>query len=1181
VFTDRADELEPLAEGQRLAEGSGSESVAASSAYAFASQVATSVFTAILTLYLVRALGTSGYGDFALAVSVGALVFVPADFGIGFSAARFLAEHRGDDRRIAEVVADAVRLKLVFSAVACGALAALAGPIASAYHAPITWPLRAVALAVFGQSIMFLFDASFMAARRLASDLRVVFLESAVECSTSIVLVLLVGGAVGAAEGRAIGYCSGGAYALVLGARVFGWPAAMRHRRHRPSNERRIARYAVPLVLVDSAWTLFSTIDLLLIGAYLDSRKVGLFAAPLRLLILLGYPALALTSGVAPRLARSPGHEPDAQALARALRLVVVFQGVMLAPLIVWPRPIVDVALGSSYSGSIATLRVLSIATYLYAFAPLLSVSANFLGDANRRIPLMLGAALINTVIDLILIPRIGIMSGAIATAAALLVMDVGHLQICRRHVDLPLRPLVRSACRTLVAAAGMAAVLLVIGTNPSAPMIVVGALAAPAAFLATLVALGELRVADVTSFAGKVADRLPWEARRRALSDRLRGLGPDMAALVPGLVAVALMLIWAIYNGGYDDATWYWGALLLLALVAAVAWARRGSLHLSRTAGLALLAFALYVAWSYLSITWAESKGDALDGSNRALLYLLMFTLLTILPWTPRAALIALVTFVLGVGAIGIVLLIRLASGSHLGGLVIEGRLSAPTGYFNSNAALFMMAALVAVALAARRELSPSLRGALIASACAGLQLAMIVQSRGWLFTLPIVLLVWIALVRDRLRVIAAAVLPALAVLVPLHRLLDVYTAAEKGDLSHGASRAGREALVACVAALVISTVFASVETIRRRPPLPAVRRRQLGALVAVLVVGVSIAGGVAATHGHPIRFVQRQLNGFSHQTTSDSTASHFATLGSGRSDFWRVSLDALAAHPVGGLGQDNFVDYYLQHRHTGEEPSWAHSLELQLLATTGLVGFLLFAGFLIAAVVASRPGRRRGDGIAPAVAAACVVPLVVWVVHGSVDWFWAMPALSGPALGFLGVSVALSGRQTGVVWRRERPRRIPAWVPITAAAAVFAACVVVLGFTYLSVREISVAGNIAAANPGGALHDLSLAADFDPLSSDAGRLAGEIALENHLYRTAETRFRQSLGEEPLGWLSWLGAGLAASELGDRTTARHDYEIAERIDGRQPAVQRALAQIDTAHPLSAAEALQLLVVAP
>jgi tetratricopeptide (TPR) repeat protein len=124
-------------------------------------------------------------------------------------------------------------------------------------------------------------------------------------------------------------------------------------------------------------------------------------------------------------------------------------------------------------------------------------------------------------------------------------------------------------------------------------------------------------------------------------------------------------------------------------------------------------------------------------------------------------------------------------------------------------------------------------------------------------------------------------------------------------------------------------------------------------------------------------------------------------------------------------------------------------------------------------------------------------------------------------------------------------------------------------------------VAGNIAAANPGGALHDLSLAADFDPLSSDAGRLAGEIALENHLYRTAETRFRQSLGEEPLGWLSWLGAGLAASELGDRTTARHDYEIAERIDGRQPAVQRALAQIDTAHPLSAAEALQLLVVAP
>ena len=59
-----------------------------------------------------------------------------------------------------------------------------------------------------------------------------------------------------------------------------------------------------------------------------------------------------------------------------------------------------------------------------------------------------------------------------------------------------------------------------------------------------------------------------------------------------------------------------------------------------------------------------------------------------------------------------------------------------------------------MAIALAARRELPGPLRGALIAFACAGLQLAVIVQSRGWLFTLPLVAIVAIVVVPDRLRV-------------------------------------------------------------------------------------------------------------------------------------------------------------------------------------------------------------------------------------------------------------------------------------------------------------------------------------------------------------------------------------------------------------------------------------------
>lgn len=649
----------------------------------------------------------------------------------------------------------------------------------------------------------------------------------------------------------------------------------------------------------------------------------------------------------------------------------------------------------------------------------------------------------------------------------------------------------------------------------------------------------------------------------------------------MPGLAGVALMLVWAVHNGGYDRDTWYWGALVFLALVTAIALVRgpRAALP-SGAARLALIAFALYTAWSYLSIIWAGSPGDALDGSNRTLLYLLVFTAMLLLPWTTRSALLALLVFATGIGVTAVVLLFRLASADHVQSLIISSRLAAPTGYLNSTAALFTIGALTAIALGARRELPGPVRGLLLAFACAGLQLAVVVQSRGWLFTLPLVAVVAIAIVPDRLRVVAAAVLPMAGTLVPVHRLLDVYKSAGGPGLEHAATRAGHSALLACAAVFFLTTLLAWVDGLLPAPrPSPA-RRRLLGAIVvAVAVVGVA-AGAQAATHGHPVRFAERQWNGFSRPQKA-STGSHFTDVGSGRYDFWRVALDAFAAHPIGGLGQDNFAEYYVPRRRTGEEPAWTHSLWLRLLAHTGVVGFLLFAVFLVAAVLAALPARRRG-GLGAGVAGAALLPLVVWLVYGSVDWFWEMPALSGPALGFLGMAGALAGtgggeREIAVSPIRARP---PGRRALAGAASIAAllAVTVVLAFPYLSVRETSIASDIQGTHPVKALSHLQTAADLNPLSAIPGRLAGTIALETGRYEVARGRFEQVTARDPGGWYGWFGAGLAASALGDRVQARRDFETAASIERTNRAIQAALDRVDTADPLSPVDALHMLV---
>jgi hypothetical protein len=672
----------------------------------------------------------------------------------------------------------------------------------------------------------------------------------------------------------------------------------------------------------------------------------------------------------------------------------------------------------------------------------------------------------------------------------------------------------------------------------------------------------------------------------RLSLSQSLTRVRPHLTSLVLGLAAVAMMLVWSVQDGGYDPSTWYWGALLAVAaLPAAMLAQHRRPEPLSRPIRFALVFFTFYVAWSYLSISWAGSPGDALQGSNRALLYLLLFADLALVPWTIQTALSVLLIYALGVGTIAGFFLARLADADNLGAIFVNGRLQAPAGYFNATVALFMMGALLSVGLASRRTLPAPLRGLLLGMAAAGLQLAVSGESRGWLFTLPFVALAAVLLVRDRIRFIIAAALPVVATVLVVHRILHIYDAQGAHALARAAGSAGSASLIACAVTVVAGTLLAAADTLLRPPAWLLRGRRVLAVMVIVLAVGGGAAGAVAATHGHPVAFVKRQWNGFSKEQQPSTSSSRFDVVGSGRYDFWRVALKAFLAHPIGGLGQDNFADYYVKHRRTIEEPAWTHSLEMRLLAHTGIVGFLLFAGFLCAAVVAA---LRRGSSLGAKgrwVAGCALLPLTVWVIHGSIDWFWEVPALSGPALGFLAIGAAIRAPGAGPeaaaldAPTRRTLRRWRAPVLLAAGTAAWLAMSVVLAFPYLSVVEQSRAAEERAGNPVGALADLATASKLNPLTSAPGRLAGDIALETGQYEVALSRFRQSIEREPGGWFGWFGAGLAASELGEESQARHDLTVARSINDRQPAVTAALARVGTSHALTAAEALKMLVI--
>ena len=68
-----------------------------------------------LTLYLSARSTRTATALYTLALAVGGLFALVMDFGISSSAARFIAERRGDRRAIAAYIADALRLKVAIA----------------------------------------------------------------------------------------------------------------------------------------------------------------------------------------------------------------------------------------------------------------------------------------------------------------------------------------------------------------------------------------------------------------------------------------------------------------------------------------------------------------------------------------------------------------------------------------------------------------------------------------------------------------------------------------------------------------------------------------------------------------------------------------------------------------------------------------------------------------------------------------------------------------------------------------------------------------------------------------------------------------------------------------------------------------------------------------------------------
>lgn len=653
-----------------------------------------------------------------------------------------------------------------------------------------------------------------------------------------------------------------------------------------------------------------------------------------------------------------------------------------------------------------------------------------------------------------------------------------------------------------------------------------------------------------------------------------MRLAGRDLSAVVPGALALGVFLAWAAQDGGYAQTRWLLGGIFVLALVV-VTFLTAGVDRLPGPVLGSVVLFAAFTAWSGLSVAWADVKGDAWDGANRTLLYLLVYVLFVMRRYRATSAALLLGAFSLGVAAIGAIDFLRAVESSTPLHFFIGGRLATPIAYPNATSALFVASAWPTLMFASRREVPVVVRGLMLAATGVLVELALMSQSRASLFAVPIVGALYFAIVPGRVRSIVVLVPLALVVSLSGRTLLDVYTAVTDGrGIADALDAARADVIWSAVALLAAGVVIALVDRLVLLPGRAARLASRVVAAGAIAAV-VAAAVGLIVAFGNPYTRAADGWRQFKQNANTPDTKLHLVSgLGSKRYDIWRVALLEFKHEPVLGIGADNFAAPYLLRRKTAEAPLYPHSLEFRVLSQTGVVGTLLFAGFLGFAGVGVWRSMRAASGFTRALVATGTVAFAYWFVHGSVDWFWEMPALGAPAFAWLGLALRTSSRETDEAAAVARPTR----ARLVALAVVVLALPLAASFAFpwAAAREVDSAAASWRADPARAFDQLDLARRLNPLSDKADLIAGTIADRMGDRARARTAFQRAIERNGKNWYAHLQLGVVDSLDGRRAAARVHLRRALELNPTDPVVHQVAQLVDEGRRVDPAEVERL-----
>jgi O-antigen/teichoic acid export membrane protein len=419
--------------------------VVAGASSAFVIKVIAAVSGLGLSIALARTIGAEGAGVYYLAFTITTVAATVARLGLDNVVVRLVAGGRAEGAW--GRVRAAHRKALLLAAAASGSIAVLAyaaGPwlAAGVFHKPeLAGSLRWMSLAIVPIALATLYAQSLQGLKRIRPAMAVLSLWTPL-LTLAAVPVLAVNLGV---EGASLALLAGSSGTLLIG--YLHWSAATRAEPRAaapapPAAE--MLHRSIPLLWVALLNATYRWAPTLLLGLWVESAAVGVYAVAQRAAFLTAFVLLAVNSIVAPMFAEfhQKGDFVNLERIARhSARLMALFALPFAVPMVFAPG-FVMALFGEEFRGGSMVLVLLALGQYVNVATGSVGYLLMMTGHERLIRNVTFAAAATSLAISVMLIPRLGITGAAIGTSLGMAAQNVAAAVLVYRKLGIATVPL-------------------------------------------------------------------------------------------------------------------------------------------------------------------------------------------------------------------------------------------------------------------------------------------------------------------------------------------------------------------------------------------------------------------------------------------------------------------------------------------------------------------------------------------------------------------------------------------------------------------------------------------------------------------------------------------------------------------------------------------------------------------